>query len=71
MEQWKLLLAAIVFMFTTSTHAVTVFYQPAPLPNPLPSGVTEKNSRILDGWLNNYYPAIKTFQNTSELKIGG
>ncbi len=69
MSRLKMLFAVFVFglLSISSARAVTVYYQPTPLP----PGIPESNYHIRDGWVNNYYPAIKTFQDVSEFKIGG
>lgn len=64
----------VVFMlglwFTPQANAVTAWYQPTPLPSPLPSGATEANNHIRDGWLGSYYNT--TFvSNDEKWNIGG
>jgi len=57
-------------------QVTTVWYQPTSYPikkidgSPMPEDIGIVH--IWDGWLNNYYPAIKTYQdNSDEIKIGG
>jgi murein DD-endopeptidase MepM/ murein hydrolase activator NlpD len=63
------------FVFVTEARAVTVYYQPTPYPLKKYDGTTMPQDlnivHIHDGWLNNYYPSIMTFQRDDKLKIGG
>ncbi len=55
-----------LMILTPLSQAVTVYYQPTPYPANVTAGV-----HITDGWVNDYYSSIKTFQDTDQLKIGG
>lgn len=50
----------------SGAEAVTVYYQPTPYPVTVTSGV-----HITDGWVNDYFPSVKTFQDSDQLRIGG
>jgi hypothetical protein len=56
-------------------NATTAYYQPTPYPLKNMYGTTISQDlnkiHIHDGWLNNYYPSIMTFQRDGQLKIGG
>ncbi|MHB8651904.1 MAG: DNRLRE domain-containing protein [Minisyncoccota bacterium] len=51
--------------FALPAHAVTVWYQPMPLPLAIP----ESANHIRDGWINNSFN--QTFVQDDKLKIGG
>jgi hypothetical protein len=50
-------------------------YQPTPYSKSVIDAGATKSPPIVphvtDGWVNNYYAPIKTFQDTDPLKIGG
>lgn len=48
----------------SGAEAVTVYYQPTPYPATVTSGV-----HITDGWVNDYFPSVKTFQD-SDRRLG-
>lgn len=62
-------------ILTPLAEAVTVYYQPTPYPLKKMDGTTMPQDldkiHIHDGWLNNFYTPLMTFQRDEKLKIGG
>lgn len=66
---------------SSGVQAVTAWYQPTPYPlkrcagtSSCPGGTMPQDLEkvhIHDGWLNNFYPAIMTFQRDEKLRLGG
>ncbi|HAT68396.1 MAG: hypothetical protein A2481_01755 [Candidatus Yonathbacteria bacterium RIFOXYC2_FULL_47_9] len=61
--------------FGQFANAATAWYQPTPYPKSvIDAGATKIPPlvpHITDGWVNNWFGPIKSFQDTDQLKIGG
>jgi murein DD-endopeptidase MepM/ murein hydrolase activator NlpD len=64
-----------LLIFSAFTEATTAYYQPTPYPLKKMDGTDMQQDlnivHIHDGWLNSYYPALKTFQRNESLRTGG